>query len=499
MPCSEECFLKGRLPEAKLSEWPEDLVSLLKSTLPAWRDCKTAPCLYSWIVPRPCNEIHAKIQQLLSQEGLPPSEASMKLGVKKVDFTAINTPQHDKRRPFNPCNHPGPCIKNTCSCFDQKVACEKSCRCRNHCWRAFRGCSCKKKGKVCQTSRCECVYINRECDPDLCGTCGAAEAMDPANYEDGSAPKPCCRNVGLQRGIPKRTLLGVSEVEGYGLFMGEAVKAEEFLGEYVGEVLSSGEAERRGAIYHLQKLSYLFDLNKGQTVDATCVGNKFRFINHSALATNCAAKVLFANGVQRIGMFATRDIEAGEELYFDYGLQYHKTLLSKEPKSRAKQTGAGGVSKEPAANPKDGATSTSTGKPHISATRSAPRISPTHDKIIFNDTNRRPKSSAVEGRGRDALKAVSSAGVDSKEEDIDFGLDALDSAAIDSSGDMTGLPAADDDEDDDYVDSSEASSRTGSSSAANRHDANVSPDKRQGKRRSARHRVKTKSAGARAR
>ena len=116
---------------------------------------------------------------------------------------------------------------------------------------------------MCQTSRCECVSTNRECDPDLCSACGAAEVLDLANCEDDSAPKPCCRNVGLQRGIPKRTLLGVSEVEGYGLFMGEAVKAEEFLGEYVGEVLSSGEAERRGAIYHLQKLSYLFDLNKG--------------------------------------------------------------------------------------------------------------------------------------------------------------------------------------------------------------------------------------------
>lgn len=67
-------------------------------------------------------------------------------------------------------------------------------------------------------------------------------------------------------------------------------------------------------------------------MDATRVGNKFRFINHSSLAPNCSPKVLFVNGVHRIAIFSTRDIEVGEELFFDYGPQYHTSFLSKEPK-----------------------------------------------------------------------------------------------------------------------------------------------------------------------
>lgn len=50
------------------------------------------------------------------------------------------------------------------------------------------------------------------------------------------------------------------------------------------------------------------------------MGNKLRFINHQADPfANCQAKLLLCNSVQRIGMFALKDIEIGEEMYFNYG------------------------------------------------------------------------------------------------------------------------------------------------------------------------------------
>jgi SET domain-containing protein len=58
--------------------------------------------------------------------------------------------------------------------------------------------------------------------------------------------------------------------------------------------------------------------NIDHVIDANRAGNKFRFVNHSRLGENCAPRVVFANGVHRIGMYARRDLVVGEELYFNY-------------------------------------------------------------------------------------------------------------------------------------------------------------------------------------
>lgn len=53
-------------------------------------------------------------------------------------------------------------------------------------------------------------------------------------------------------------------------------------------------------------------------IDATRFGNKMRYLNHSKIEPNIKAMVMLVDGVHRVGFWALYDIDAGEELLFDY-------------------------------------------------------------------------------------------------------------------------------------------------------------------------------------
>ena len=76
--------------------------------------------------------------------------------------------------------------------------------------------------------------------------------------------------------------------KGWGVFATEAILEGTFILEYVGEIITNEEAERRGALYDSTGCSHLFDLDYAAeagdacySIDATSMGNCSRFVNHS--------------------------------------------------------------------------------------------------------------------------------------------------------------------------------------------------------------------------
>ncbi|KAI7670767.1 SET domain-containing protein [Hortaea werneckii] len=237
----------------------------------------------------------------------------------------------DERGPFYPCHHPRQtCEGAECSCFENMVPCEKTCSCSAECARRFKGCSCSterlKKGQrlMCyEDERCVCYSLGRECDPDLCGSCGVLEVLDPVNRECEDPMQGRCRNACIQFGRPAQTLLGQSGIHGFGLYAGQTIRQHDFVGEYKGEIITKEEAERRGAVYEKQQLSYLFTLNAFQEIDSTYFGNNIRFINHAGNGkNNLYPRIFMVNTVHRIALFADKTIQKGEELLFDYGPKF---------------------------------------------------------------------------------------------------------------------------------------------------------------------------------
>lgn len=324
------------------------------------------PDLQAYVSNNDCNDIPKARKQQVQKTDV------MELR-KPIELNAENIPHQ-----FFGCKHDGPCtIDNNCSCIINKTHCEKFCNCEMECTQRFPGCACKD-GK-CQTDECPCFQFHRECDPDKCKSCQSylpsnivnlaiewlkENAIDyynkhylwvgshnksnkasssssslmslKSNDGDENKEKTYDENTLIEiEGIPninpfklcdnnkctlqrkKKLWIGRSDIHGFGCFAGENVKKDEYITEYLGEMISQIEADRRGKVYDEQNISYLFNLNEEYCIDATRKGCKMKFANHS-IKPNCRAKIITVNGDHRICIYAKRDLAKGEELLFDY-------------------------------------------------------------------------------------------------------------------------------------------------------------------------------------
>lgn len=164
-------------------------------------------------------------------------------------------------------------------------------------------CCCKAPAQTCQKGQfCSLREMYVECTPHLC--------------KHGAA----CGNQRLQRHEHAPVEVFQTRMKGLGLRALAAIDDEDLVLEYVGEVISVPEFNRRKRVYEKDdtKHFYFFELTQGQhIIDATVKGGIARFINHSC-DPNCQTIVWEVGSERRVGIQALRRIEPGEEITYDY-------------------------------------------------------------------------------------------------------------------------------------------------------------------------------------
>jgi len=104
-----------------------------------------------------------------------------------------------------------------------------------------------------------------------------------------------------------------SRVHGYGVFAGESINKNTRIIDYAGELIRNARSGAREARYLREGRIWVFRVNRAWSRDAAVGGNIARFINHSC-RPNCWWEVVG----DTIWIRASRRIEAGEELTYDY-------------------------------------------------------------------------------------------------------------------------------------------------------------------------------------
>ncbi|XP_068652375.1 histone-lysine N-methyltransferase ASHR3 isoform X2 [Aristolochia californica] len=173
------------------------------------------------------------------------------------------------------------------------------------------------------------IYLVKKKRSDTDADAGCTNCKDKICFEDCvcrvqsiSCSKVCnCSEMCTNRPFRKEKRIKVVKTQscGWGVVAAESIKKGEFVIEYLGEVIDDALCEQRlwDMKYKGAKKFYMCEIRKDFTIDATFKGNSSRFLNHSC-DPNCKLEKWQVDEETRLGVFASRSIEAGESLTYDY-------------------------------------------------------------------------------------------------------------------------------------------------------------------------------------
>ncbi|KAH8752563.1 hypothetical protein F5883DRAFT_203437 [Diaporthe sp. PMI_573] len=130
-----------------------------------------------------------------------------------------------------------------------------------------------------------------------------------------------CQNQRFQRQQFANVSVIKTEKKGFGLRATVDLQPNDFVFEYIGEVINEPTFRRRMMQYDREGIKhfYFMSLTRTEFVDATKKGNLGRFCNHSC-SPNCYVDKWVVGEKLRMGIFTGRAVRAGEELVFNYNV-----------------------------------------------------------------------------------------------------------------------------------------------------------------------------------
>uniref|UniRef100_A0A672TDH5 Histone-lysine N-methyltransferase EHMT1-like n=1 Tax=Sinocyclocheilus grahami TaxID=75366 RepID=A0A672TDH5_SINGR len=230
-------------------------------------------------------------------------------GYEDVPVTCVNGMDHE------------PCPSNFKyvpeNCFTSQVNIDENITHLQHC-------SCKDD---CASSSCICGQLSMRCWYDKDGRLLKEFCRDdpPFLFECNHACScwRTCRNRVIQNGLRVRLQVFRTERMGWGVRALQDIPEGTFVCEFAGEIISDGEANVR------ENDSYMFNLDNkvGEVycIDAQFYGNVSRFMNHLCEPNLFPVRVFTKHQdmrFPRIALYASKAIQAGDELGFDYGDPY---------------------------------------------------------------------------------------------------------------------------------------------------------------------------------
>ncbi|KAI6778826.1 Histone-lysine N-methyltransferase [Emericellopsis cladophorae] len=172
------------------------------------------------------------------------------------------------------------------------------------------------------TFDCDCNQAWSQGKNDACGE--DSDCINRATKMECSSTGNCgggCQNQRFQRKEYAAVSVIKTEKKGFGLRTDAELEANDFIFEYIGEVINEPTFRRRMVQYDQEGIKhfYFMSLSKSEFVDATKKGNLGRFCNHSC-NPNCYVDKWVVGDKLRMGIFALKRIQAGEELVFNYNV-----------------------------------------------------------------------------------------------------------------------------------------------------------------------------------